>query len=433
MDFEQKRRYYQECDPTEPLAAEDERYEPFDKHGLRGEIRAAVRLLDTIRLSDQPSTLLFTGLLGSGKSTELRQFAAMARQFGYFVAYRNVLGSKREKHRALLDRSQLIGPADVLSAICLTIDEAIHGATKSYPFEDLLARMWETLRSKIKIEGLDVGTSAAQLKLKFQEDATFREKLNRSLDDGSSSFREGVEAFIEDAATEIGKGGLGHGLIVVLDGLEKMAESEVRREEKEEAVRELFLQRSEIIRLPCHVILPISPFMIQYGHELGGLYPAEPVVLPMVRVFKYRSDEPDPAGVQAMVSALGRRLDIKEAFSSLQIVEDFAIRSGGVMRDMLRFARQALLGCEDANAVITERIADRAVRSIQRSYHQGLFEEYQLPLRKTRVSKDFSISERTRRYLSPLLRGHMLLRYHNEAEWYDAHPLLWQYLSESKP
>ncbi len=103
------------------------------------------------------------------------------------------------------------------------------------------------------------------------------------------------------------------------------------------------------------------------------------------------------------------------------------------MRDMLRFVRQAMLDCEDDNAVITDRIANRAVRSIQRSYHQGLFEEYQQPLRVIRDSKNFPLSERTRPHFSPLLRGHMLLRYHNEVEWYDAHPLLWQFLDEPKP
>lgn len=37
MDLERQRRLFSQCDPKEPLSADDARYEPFDDKHLRGE------------------------------------------------------------------------------------------------------------------------------------------------------------------------------------------------------------------------------------------------------------------------------------------------------------------------------------------------------------------------------------------------------------
>jgi hypothetical protein len=168
--------------------------------------------------------------------------------------------------------------------------------------------------------------------------------------------------------------------------------------------------------------------MIQYSQELGAIYASEPVILPTVRVRQRATDEPDSKGVNGLLRALHRRVPITEAFESEDIAKDFALKSGGVLRDLLRFVREALVACPPDRDHITEEIGSRATKRVQRTYRESLFEEFRDPLGTTHKTKSFPLSQGTRPLFSRLLRGHMLLRYHNEDEWYDAHPLLWEFL-----
>ena len=78
LDFIARKRYYNRCDPNESLAPGDDRNVDLDaccNEPVRG-IRWVERLAGRIELSDKPSFQLFTGLRGSGKSTELRRLTA---------------------------------------------------------------------------------------------------------------------------------------------------------------------------------------------------------------------------------------------------------------------------------------------------------------------------------------------------------------------
>jgi hypothetical protein len=425
VDLERKKYFYNRCDPQEWLPAGDDRYEPFDDKGLRGPERPGNRLLETIELSQGPTTQLFSGLIGSGKSTELRLFAEMAKQAGYFVAFVDVL----DRPVPLVDRARPIQTADVLFSVCLTIDEAIAGTPAEPSWsEEFLKRVWSALFTKVEVAEVKVGKSPLEAKLRLVSEPTFRQELNQRLEASPLRFREGVHEFVRESDSAIKKKGLGRGLVVVLDSLEKIAETEVGREEKEAAFREVFLARPEMVRVPCHIVYPVSPFMIQYSHELGALYDSEPMILPMVRVRERTTDKPDPQGMPAMLNALNRRTPIQEMFESDAIAKNLVLASGGVIRDLLRFLREALVACPPECDKITEEVANRAIKRVQRTYREGLLEEFRGPLETTRKMKSFPLSDQTRTLFSRLLKAHMLLRYHNEDEWYDAHPLLWEFL-----
>jgi hypothetical protein len=349
----------------------------------------------------------------------------MARRRGYFVAFGDVL----ERPVPLIDRAGSIQTADVLFSVCLTIDEALAG-TQAKPswVKESLDRIWNALFTKIEIDEAKIGAGPAEFKLRLMSEPTFRQELNRRVETSPLRFKEGVHEFVRQIESAIKSEGLGIGLVVVLDGLEKVAETEIEREAKEAAFREVFLARPEMVRVPCHVVYPVSPFMIQYSQELGAIYASEPVILPMVRVWDRAKDEPDRDGVPAMLKALNRRVPIAVAFESEEIARNFVLKSGGFIRDLLRFLREALMACPPECDKINEEIATRAAKRVQRTYREGLFEEFREPLEVTHRTKSFPLSNQTRTLFSRLLKAHMLLRYHNEDEWYDTHPLLWEFL-----
>lgn len=70
MDKQQRRLLYNQCRPGDTLAPDNPHYIDLDALGVRG-IDWVARLAKRIELSDQPVCQLFTGLPGSGKSTEL--------------------------------------------------------------------------------------------------------------------------------------------------------------------------------------------------------------------------------------------------------------------------------------------------------------------------------------------------------------------------
>jgi hypothetical protein len=79
VDFKTRQYYYNQCKPIEPLDPTDTRNVNFDAEGTEGaRLRGASwveRLASQVELSNEPTCLLFTGLPGSGKSTELRRLS----------------------------------------------------------------------------------------------------------------------------------------------------------------------------------------------------------------------------------------------------------------------------------------------------------------------------------------------------------------------
>lgn len=418
MEIEKQRRLFNQCDPKEPLPTGDDRYEPFDEKQLRGE-PARLRLLRTIRLSGAPTTQLFTGLLGSGKSTELRRLADDVRQEGLFVAMANVV----ERDSPLLARARPMDPAELLYAVCHVVDEAL--SSVHVQLRSRLDDLWRALNREIRLEpALKLGP--AEVKVRFADAPDFRAELARRARAAPQTFKRAVDGFIERACAAVVEYELGRGLLVVVDGLEKVADAEVDTEACESTFREVFLSQAESLRLPCHAVYPVAPFMIQHGASLGALYDAEPVVLPMVRV-RGRNEELDEAGVTGLVDALHRR-GLRTAFADEECLREVVLASGGYLRDLMRLVREALLDCPEDNATIDREGVKRAVRRIRRTYREGLFEEFREPLRLARRRKAFDLDDHSRPLMARLLRAHLLLRYHNADEWYDAHPLMWDEL-----
>lgn len=418
MDLERQKLFISQCDDKQSLDAEDARYEPFDDSGLRGE-PARRRLLRTIGVVDRPTTQLFTGLLGSGKSTELQRLARDLTRDGYFVAMANVV----EREDPFIRRAEPLQAAELLLAACLVVDAAL--STVHVALRSPLDALWSNLTRDITADA-SLHLGFVQLKARFTGEPAFRAMFNQRQREAPLAFKRGVNAFLEQARQIVRQHELGRDLVVVLDGLEKIADTEDAS--RENAFRDVFLRNADVVRLPCHVVYPIAPFLVQFSGELGALYDAEPVMLPMVRVRK-RNGDVDPAGVDGLLDALRLR-GLDAAFDDDESRRLLVLASGGYMRDLLRLVRETVMACPDGEERVSVTVAQKAVRRIRRTYREGLFEEFREPLRRAHGRKEFELHDGSRPLLGRLLRAHMLLRYHNDDEWYDAHPLLWDELGE---
>jgi len=79
MDSSTRKYLYDRCKPEEALGPADDRNVDIDALGEEGARARGVnwveRLASEIRLAEEPMCELFSGLRGSGKSTELRRLA----------------------------------------------------------------------------------------------------------------------------------------------------------------------------------------------------------------------------------------------------------------------------------------------------------------------------------------------------------------------
>lgn len=146
MDFKTRKFYYNRCKPAEPLQPEDERNVDIDSFGttrVRG-INWVEKLASRVELSEEPVLELFTGLPGSGKSTELRRVASrLARPDRAHLL--PVLIDAGDQ----LDLANSIDIPDIIAVVLHTTEETVlraEGGDPSAALQDgYLARLWTWL------------------------------------------------------------------------------------------------------------------------------------------------------------------------------------------------------------------------------------------------------------------------------------------------
>jgi hypothetical protein len=396
--------------PKEPISPDDLRHFDFDAPELR--LRGAPwreRLAKVIRLSTEPRAQLVTGLRGSGKTTELCQL-------------QKALGAKY--HVVMADAGQWLGDArpieteDLMLALVLSLypegkPQAVKGWVRQY-----VNKAQSLLNSKVGLDG-DVEGVRQQL----TTDEIVFDRVAKHLRE-REGLRRHVHSLLEDAAQASRQDG--EELVIVLDGAEKRALGELyareRRTEFQDQWLGSFILRGRDLKPPVHVVYTVPPFMIRRGAELAANFGSELHFLPMVRTHD-RESNLDVAGIEALTQALFHRIPA-EYFDDEITPRWLAVRSGGYVRDLLRFVTEMIYQVGDAPR-FTRAHAEAAVARIRQSYLESLVREDKDALARVHPSKACFDEEAAQLRMDTLLLGFKMLRYHDGGAWYDAHPLLW--------
>src|SRR5262249_14112927 len=154
-----RRKYFNLCDPRESLPPDDERNVDVDAIDPEPRGRNWVDALATrIELSQKPMCELFTGLPGSGKSTELLRLAAR-------------LGAEDGAHllpvlidaEEVIDVRSTVDVTDILMAILVRTEQRVLEAEKKDPGKALkegaLKRFWHWLTTtEIELKSIEAGS-----------------------------------------------------------------------------------------------------------------------------------------------------------------------------------------------------------------------------------------------------------------------------------
>lgn len=333
------RSFYEACDPTQPLR--DRRYY-IDFSAVRGGDMVQELERKIARLAgDRPTTQLFTGHIGCGKSTELFRLKNALEARSYEVVY---FESDRDLEMADVEIS------DLLLSIAHNISRHLEsiGISLTTPYlRDLFLRLMETLRTPLELSDVKVSTGIATLTASAKASPDLRSQLRQYLEPRTKTI---INAINEELLAPANLALLQRGkerLVVMMDNLDRL-DNRPKPQGRLQA-EYLFVDRGEQLKqLDCHLIYTI-PLDLMFSNDLLRLanrFGANPMVLPMVPL-QDRHGTPNPAGLDLLrqmvlirafpdLEAAQRLERVTLLFDRLETLDHLCHASGGHMRNLIR-------------------------------------------------------------------------------------------------
>ena len=413
-----------------PLPSDDERRVDFHELGVRGTDHDPIdRLKTVIDTSDVPKQQLFSGFIGSGKSTELIRLAGILERDGYIPLYID-----SEEYLNLR-----VSPSvnDLLATVAAGVDKFIQekgqkGIVKG--FKSYWERIYGFLGAEVQIEGINLAIPmAGELELKLKQDVSFKAKLYEYLEQNGRllDLTRQCQSFLTEAIAILKKAFPdSQGLVIILDSFEKVRGDQRNAEQIRGAVENIFVRDWKWLQLPCHVIYTVPSWLtfIECGAtaEFGKV-----CILPMCRLADRETNKPEKKGYDAMRQILEKRMDLSKIFTGLEPLDNIIAASGGYPRDFLRMMHEVILFAimdkiappipvSDLEQLVKKVIAEQVA-----AYEKPVYDE-DVPL-LVEVARTHDVPRKKRDQvfrLAELFDNHFVLGYRNGEEWYDLHPLV---------
>jgi hypothetical protein len=420
MNIERKRRFYELCDPFKSLTPTSELYvdlDHVDGKAVRG-MSWSRRLRMRVELSgDTPVQIYFTGLPGSGKSTELRRVAAEL-QDGEAKLLSIIVNAEES-----IDFYAPIDIPDVMIALLWGTEKcllALEGKSPEDALKDgVLTRIWAWLKEIdpqiVKLQG-NLGVVGLGVEMKSRPG--FRKQVRDTVALYLTSFLKHVrEAFagFNSRARSLGY----QGLFVVLDSLEKLRGTASNWQEVVESAERVFSGGAPYLQLPVHVLYTVPPALV-----FRPLVPVD--FLPMIKVAD-RDGKPFEQGYHAARSVIRKRIPddaLEELLGPTFEARIFEIIgwSGGYLREIVRILRE-ILALEEPGE-LSEEAFHRMLRYAGEGYRRAVMGSGALEW-LGRVAAEKSLrteNDAERLAASDMLQGSIVFRYLNDDDWYDLHP-----------
>ena len=425
MDPVSRRTYYNKCHPLDTLDPGDERYVNIDaidpEHPVRGEDWVA-RLAGRIQLSDRPVYELFTGLPGSGKSTELRRLVQRLQ------ANHGLLPVLIDGEEAI-DLSNPIDVPDIYFAILYYTDAKVlelEGKSAAGAMQEgYLTRFWNWITTTdINLKQAEFAVAdKAKLVVELKDRPSLRAQVRRSV-------AAHLPRFLEDAHDELRrlerraiKLGFG-GLVVIFDSLEKLRGTSTNWNEVMESAERIFGSGASYLRLPVHVLYTI-PAALTVRLRLDAVH-----FLPMIKLQDRNGDRFEP-GIDAAYMIATQRVPmnaLREIFGkeSEARLERLVAWSGGYPREIVRLL-QLYLGTPMEKWPLSESDFERVLNQIADDYRKIVGTSAYEWLARVAVQQYLVLEgDADREIADRLLQNNAVLRYLNDRDWFDIHPAVRQ-------
>lgn len=390
------------------------------------------RLALQIQRAEGSRVWLFTGSIGSGKSTELRRLRQELTEAKCIVFLADAAD--------YVNLNQKIEISDFLISVTAAFAEQA-GVLLG---QDQIAsgyweRIWNFLRNteievkeiavKAGVEGAVPGgklTAGGDLKAALRQDPDVKQLLQNRLRGHLSSLARDLEEYRGDVLAEIrGKVGPDAKVVLLIDSLERLRGTGDADDAVFSSVKAMFTQYADMLRLAgVQVVYSVAPYLIKLAPQLNGLFGAGTLCnLTTAHVFRERSRDLDTAGGVAVIRKIVERRFLGwQQLISPDVLDRLIEASGGDLRDLFRLLSILLLELEfspDTNAVL-----EFALEQVRRDM-TWITEPQRERLSRIAATKAPRLeTEADRDALVHDLETKRVLMYRNGEEWYDVHPLL---------
>ncbi|WP_300441499.1 ABC transporter ATP-binding protein [Zoogloea sp.] len=419
MDFATQRTYYNRCHFQESLAPDDARNLDIDGIGpqkVRGS-NWVETLARKIEFSDPPVFLLFTGLPGSGKSTELRRLIARLSKppRGDFLP---VLIDGETS----LDLTNPVDIPDVIAAILFAVEEAVLKAEGRDPeqamMEGYFTRLWNWLtQTDLELgKGEFTVPGGPKLVAEMRTRPSLRGKVRSIIASHLSLFlkqaREELE-LLEARARQCGHSRL----VVIFDSLEKLRGTSENWEQVLASAERIFAGGAPHLHLPVHVLYTIPTALVSRRFEHVSF-------LPMIKLAN-RDGTPFPPGFDAARELVRRRVpdnaiaEILGPDSEARIAE-LIHWSGGYPREIVRLLQLALA---HDDLPLSQPDFERIFNELKDAYRKIVPADAFDWLAQVATEQYYTVLNNDHRQIADqMLLNNAVLRYVNGNDWFDLHP-----------
>lgn len=421
MDLPTKKYYYNRCHASEALSPDDERnldIDNFDDTRVRGSNWVS-RLASAIELSERPVFLLFTGLPGSGKSTELRRLAQRLQDAqGAHLLPVLIDGDTS------LDLTNEIDIPDIIAAIMLGVEQAVLKIEGSDPAtaleEGYFTRLWTWLKTtEVELAKAEfaIPGNGSKLVAEMRGRPTLRQRVRATLGTHLSSFLEEAREELEQLEKRAREHGY-QGLVIIFDSLEKLRGSSQNWVGVLASAERIFSSGAPYLKLPVHVLYTVPTALInrQLFQDVH--------FIPMIKLHE-PDGRPWEAGYAAARELVRRRLPdaiAREIFGDMleARLKDVIRWSGGYPRELVRLLQSALAR---EKLPLSENEFLRIFNELKDAYRKVVPADAFAWLANVATERYYTVEEEKHRQIADqMLLNNVVLRYVNDNDWYDLHP-----------
>lgn len=393
---------------------------------------AVAQIKQLIEWSDATggNTFLFSGLRGSGKTTELNRLVKELNALDTTAAYYCDVSA----YLNLNDPD--VSLAELLMAVLAGLADAIKREFKQDILKDsILDRIKSTMNSSVKLEP-KIKAGAVEASISLQENPEFKKQLREFAKD-SSSFIQAARQFAQDIAIEIRKHTGKQQLVLAVDSLERLSAPSGEEGKLFNTWKELFFANTEQLKFADFSIIYTAPPYLHAILPNVDVGFTQSFSLPNFKVLKKPLAQedcvPNPEGINQIVDIVKKRFPDWQLAIEQNVLDHLAFMSGGNVRRFFELVRTTNM--QLALGSTTLPVADKDDRAVKQAIAKAAEPLQWLTARDLRWlrafrehSKNPSASiENQIEDLPTIIRlfdHSLVLNYKNGKPWYQVPPLV---------
>ena len=388
-----------------------------------------VRLKQEVNASTKDQKFVFAGHLGCGKFTLLKRFAVemQPQHFVVFFSIADLLEPSAVTHRKILYTIAL----QLLSAATekkISVEEDIKESLLGWMTTTHKQKAEQTTKSEI---GVGVDKLLQMATLKFQREQAFRDEIERVYEKNVADLVGKANRIAAAIETTMKKP-----VLMVIDDLDKL---------DLDLVESIYRQNIKVLFSPRFRIIFTIPISAIQEPQVMGALTSEGIVHPQlfpVAKFYPKQDchnpeaEPISKTVQTFLEVLDKRIPAERI--EPETARHMVLKSGGVMRELVRIARECCTECmvqlelepDRTDLMIDDAILKEALRNLRNDFARQIGTNLFPVL--VQVYNTLNNEDADGDAFVKLLHGLMVLEYQNDELWYNVHPIVVDLLRQKK-